>query len=315
MIRGIESVGVVFLIFAAGYFLHRRKLWPDSAPEALSNIVFRISAPCLAVTSIVSGWDRETLAGSLVMLIIAALHLFALMLLGKATSRLLSLSGGRKTIYEINFTFSNVIFIGLPINQIVFGEIGVPVLFMYFIVSVSSFWSFGSYQIAREAQSVSGEGAGSSISAVKILNPGLVGVLAGIALVQAQIALPPIVGPALGYLANLTVPLSLLVIGANLTMFSKGVPRIAGDEVFVMFAKFAISPLIMFALLKLFAVSGLPFYVFLLSSSMPCHMQSSIIAKHYGVEPAYASKLVGLSTLLSIVTIPCYVAIIHGIMA
>ena len=150
---------------------------------------------------------------------------------------------------------------------------------------------------------------------MKILNPGFVGVLAAYGLVIAGLKLPPVLDIALGYLANLTVPLSLLIIGANLTIFANGIPRITKDEVFVMLAKFAISPLIMFALLKVFSVTGLPFYVFLLSSTMPCHMQSSILAHHYDVEPAYASKLVGLSTLLSIVTIPCYVAIIHTMMA
>ena len=314
MLSGLESVGVVFLIFAAGYFMHCKKLWPDGTPEALSNIVVRVSAPCLAVTSIVSGWDRAMLASSLVMLLIAALHFFALMLLAKFTSRLLSLGGGRKAVYEVSFTFSNVIFIGLPINQIVFGESGLPVLFIYFVASLTLFWSIGNYMIAREAPPAFREKPG-QYNIARVFNPGLIGVMVGVALVQAQVALPPVVGPALGYLAALTVPLSLLVIGANLTMFSKGIPRVTRDEVFVVLAKFAASPLIMFALLKLFAVSGLPFYVFLLSSSMPCHMQASIIAKHHGVEPAYAAKLVGLTTLLSIVTIPCYVAIIHGMMA
>jgi predicted permease len=139
-------------------------------------------------------------------------------------------------------------------------------------------------------------------------------VLIGYALVQIGVGLPAILDTALGYLANLTVPLSLLVIGANLTIFAKGIPRVTKDEVLILICKFGISPLVMLLLLKIFAVTGLPFYVFLLSSTMPCHMQTSILAQHYGVEPAYASKLVGLSTLLSIVTIPCYVALLHHLM-
>lgn len=70
----------------------------------------------------------------------------------------------------------------------------------------------------------------------------------------------------------------------------------------------------MLGLLKLFGVTGMPFYVFLLAATMPCHMQTSILAQHYKVEPVYASKLVGLSTLLSIVTIPCYTALIYMFM-
>jgi predicted permease len=134
-------------------------------------------------------------------------------------------------------------------------------------------------------------------------------------MVSLGLRLPVVLETALGYLANLTVPLSLLVIGANLTVFAKGISRITLDEIIVLLGKFVISPLIMFGLLKLLGVSGLPFYVLLLSSTMPCHMQTSILAQHHNVEAAYSSKLVGLSTLLSLITIPAYVALIHAMQA
>ncbi|MDR0596175.1 MAG: AEC family transporter, partial [Clostridiales Family XIII bacterium] len=140
------------------------------------------------------------------------------------------------------------------------------------------------------------------------------GVLIGAGLVQAGLHLPPVLHTALGYLGGLTVPLSLLVIGANLTIFARGVPKITLDEWWIMIGKFIISPLVMICLLKAFGIEGMPFYVFLLSATMPCHMQTSILAQHYNVESAYASKLVGLSTLLSIITIPAWVGIIHSIM-
>ncbi|MCL1896574.1 MAG: AEC family transporter [Clostridiales bacterium] len=354
MLRGLESVGIIFLIFAVGYFLHYKKQWPDSTPSVLSNIVTRVSAPCLAVTSIVAGYTRETLAASIVLILIAFLHMLLMLLIGKGSARMLGLSGGRKAVFEVSFTFSNVIFIGLPVNQIVFGEAGLPPLFAYYIIGLACFWSFGVYMLASAAPDAPGlpdkpglpdapglpdkpglpnkpdapglpdvadapvarhTGKRPAVTAARILNPGFIGVLIGYFLVQAGLGLPPILDIALGYLASVTIPLSLLVIGANLTMFAKGIPRVTKDEVFIMAAKFVVSPLVMLALLKVFGVTGLPFYVFLLSSTMPCHMQSSIIAQHYNVEPSYASKLVGLSTLLSIVTIPCYAFLIHSLMA
>jgi predicted permease len=220
----------------------------------------------------------------------------------------------------VTFTFSNVIFIGLPINPIVFGDAGVPFLFAHYIVALAAFWSFGVAQIAAAARTQA-EGAGggaraagrgrSGVSLANIFNPGFVGVVAGAAFVQIGLKLPSVLGMALGYLADLTVPLSLLAIGANLTVFAKGIQRVALDEVAIMLGKFIVSPLIMIGLMCAFGVKGLPFWVFLLSSTMPCHMQTSILANHYNVEPAYASKLVGLSTLISIVTIPACVTLIQ----
>jgi predicted permease len=338
MWSGFESIGVIFLIIAVGFFFTYRKLWPENTQGGLATVVIRIAAPCLAVTSITAGFDRELLASSLILLLIALLHLIANLLLGKLTSRMLRLSGGKKTIYEVTYTFSNIIFIGLPINLIVFGEAGTPFLFAYYIVILTVFWSIGVAQIAAAgadstriaadaanggrdqaggadaAGSRSGPPRGFRLSPSKIFNPGFIGVLVGAGLVQADLPLPPVLDAALGYLAALTVPLSLLVIGANLTIFARGVPKITADEWWIMIGKFIVSPLVMIGLLKLFGVEGMPFFVFLLSATMPCHMQTSILAQHYGVESAYASKLVGLSTLLSIGTIPAWVGVISALM-
>jgi predicted permease len=312
-VSGLISVGVIFIIFAAGFALELRGLWPDRTPAALSFIVVKLAAPCLAVTSITARFSRELLRDSLVLLLIAVLHVLTQLLLSKALSRGLRLRAGRKTIFEVTFTFSNVIFIGLPINQIVFGEEGVPFLFACYIVSLAAFWSFGVARIAAAAPART-DGAGakrSGVSLANIFNPGFVGVVAGAALVWIGVKLPVVFDLALGYLADLTVPLSLLVIGANLTVFAKGIGRVAPDEIAILLGKFIVSPLIMFGLLCAFGVKGLPFWVFLLSSTMPCHMQTSILAKHYDVEPAYASKLDGLSTVIGIVTIPDCVAVIR----
>ncbi|MDR2162831.1 MAG: AEC family transporter [Clostridiales Family XIII bacterium] len=330
MFSGLVSVAVILIIFALGFFFHQRRIWPDNTPSGLSAVVIRISAPCLAVTSIVSGFTRDLLRSSLILLLVAALHILALYVAGKLLSRALRLKDGRKTIFEVTFTYSNVIFIGLPINQIVFGEEGLPFLFAYYIIILAAFWSFGYAQIAAAGKLQAGKAEGKAEmrekaangpvrrrippQLSKIINPGFIGVIVGYILVEAGMKLAAPIDIAMGYLAGLTVPLSLLVIGANLTIFAKGIPRVTADEVIILLGKFVISPLIMFGLLKALGVDGLPFFVFILSSSMPCHMQTSIIAQHYGVESAYASKLVGLSTLLSLITIPIYVAGIHHFM-
>ncbi|MDR1068250.1 MAG: AEC family transporter [Clostridiales Family XIII bacterium] len=384
MWSGLISVAVILIIFVVGFLFHYRRWWPESTPAGLSAVVVRISAPCLAVTSIVTGFTRELLRDSLVLLIIAALHILALLALGKLLARLLKLRDGKRTVFEVTFTYSNVIFVGLPINQIVFGEKGLPFLFAYYIVILAAFWSLGVAQIAAAGRTADGpilpvkseglkserhgekESCGESYGekgpdsikshkweyginpdrglrkliarvlktadprvrlaklritscglasrVMKIFNPGFIGVIIGYALVEAGLKLPEALDLAMGYLGSLTVPLSLLVIGANLTIFAKGIPKITLDEIVIMLGKFVISPLIMLGLLLAFGVSGLPFFVLILSSSMPCHMQTSILAQHYDVEGGYAAKLVGLSTLLSIVTIPAYVAGIYHFM-
>ncbi|MDR1954236.1 MAG: AEC family transporter [Clostridiales Family XIII bacterium] len=306
MLNGLASVAVIFLIFAVGFYLTYRRVWPDNATTTLSTLVVTFAAPALAIVSIADRFKPEMIRESLLLLIISLIHVALLYVSGKLLSRVLRLSSGRKTIFQVTFTFSNVIFIGLPINEIVFGHDGLPTLFTYYIITLILFWSLGAFEIANASPNHE-----TGISVKKIFSPGLIGVIIGAIIAELELPIPMIFDTALRYVSSLCVPLSLLVIGANLVVLTKiGLQKPALDEVVIMLGKFLISPIFMFILLKLFHVDGMPFAVLMLTSTMPCHMQTSILAQYYNVESEYASKLVGMSTLICLVTIPAYVTLI-----
>jgi predicted permease len=303
--NGIVSVLVIFFIFAVGFVFSRFRLWPDNATDVLSAIILKIAAPALAIVSIADRFTPEMLRESLLLLLISLIHLALLYGFGKVLSRLLRLQSGKRTVFEITFTFSNVIFIGLPINAITFGPDGLPYLFAYYIMSLTAFWSVGAYEIAKASPK-----AEHRFSPRKICNPGLVGVIVGVIVAELQLRFPSPVDASLRYISALCVPLSILVIGAKLVAFFQKPPSLAPDDFVILVGKFLFSPLLMFLLLRAFGISGLAFSVLLLSSSMPCHMQTSILAQYYDVESEYAAKAVGLSTILCLFTIPAYVALL-----
>ena len=305
MINGLVSVAVIFLIISLGFWFTTRELWPDNTTSVLSVIVVKIAGPALAITSIASRFDHELLKAALFHLLILFIYTLILYLISKVLAMMVHLKDGKKTVFEVTFTFSNTIFIGLPINVIVFGPEGLPYLFTFYLITLVGFWSLGAYQLAN-ASPLYAKG----FSPKKIFSPGLIGVILGGIVVQFNLSIPLVFNTALEYLGALAVPLSLLVIGANLVVFARGIPKITLDEILILAGKFIISPLVMFVLLRIFHVEGLAFQVFMLTSTMPCHMQTSILAEYYGVESEYASKLVSLSTLVCLATIPLYASLL-----
>ena len=303
MINGIISVVVIFLIFAVGFLFTAKKLWPQNTQSVLSVVVVKIATPVLALISIYDRFTPELLRQSLYLILIIALYMTLVFLTGKAFAKVLRLPRGKDQVFELSFVFSNIIFIGLPINQIAFGSEGLPYLFTFYFVSITMFWSVGAYKLAKASPR-----AGKDFSFKKIINPAFIGILAGFLLVETRLFIPAALELALRYISSLAVPLALLVVGANLAGLSKSVPKIHRDEWVILASKFLICPLFMFILLRVFGVTGLAFKVFILTASMPCHMQTSILAEYYEVESAYASKLVSVSTLFSLITIPIYTA-------
>ena len=306
MLNGIISVLVVFIILGVGFYFTKRKKWPDNTNKVFSTTVVQIAAPSLAIVSIENRFTPDMLRAAFWNLLIIAASLFFMYVLGKLLSRLLKLPPKKRAVFETTFTFNNTMFIGLPINQIVFGHEGLPYLFTFYLVTIVLFWSLGAYTLCKASNM-----GGKSFSVKKIFSPGLIGVLIGCLLVEMEWHLPVILETSLTYLGEICVPLSLLVIGSNLAKsVSRGVAKVTKDQVVILLGKFILHPLIIWGAFSLLGIDGLPLKVFILTASLPCHAQTAIMAEYYDLEGEYASNLVSLSTLISLVTIPIYASIL-----
>lgn len=306
MINGLISVLVVFILLGVGFFFTKTKRWPDNTNRIFSITVISIAAPSLAIISIENRFTPALLHSSVINLLMITASVFIMFLLGKLLSHILKLDKKKKAVFETTFTFNNTMFIGLPINQIVFGNEGLPYLFTFYLVTIILFWSLGAVTLCKASDM--GQKA---FSWKKIFSPGLIGVLIGCALVELEWHLPVIFETALTYLGNMCVPLSLLVIGSNLAKsIQGGLPRITPDMVVIMIGKFIVHPLIIWGICALLGITGIPMKVFILTASLPCHAQTAIMAEYYQLEGKYASNLVSLSTLISLVTIPFYAAML-----
>ena len=136
MLRGMSSVLIVFILLAVGFYFTKAKKWPDNTNKVFSTTVVKIAAPCLAVVSIENRFTPELLRSSFWNLLIIAASVFFMYFLGKLLSRLLRLAPEKKAVFETTFTFNNTMFIGLPINQIIFGHDGLPYLFTFYLVTI-----------------------------------------------------------------------------------------------------------------------------------------------------------------------------------
>lgn len=306
MLNGIISVLVVFIILGVGYFFTKKEKWPGNTNKVFSTAVIQIAAPALAITSIENRFTPELLKASFWNLLIITGSVLIMHLLGKFLGHALKLGKKKNAVFVTTFTFNNSMFIGLPIISIVFGQDGLPYLFTFYLVTISLFWSLGAYTLCHASDI-----GGKSFSIKKIFSPGLIGVMIGCILAGTSTHLPTILETSLTYLGDMCVPLSLLVIGSNLARStSKGLQKLTIDQVVIMLGKFMIHPILVWGIFTLFGVTGFPLKVFILAASLPCHAQTAIMAEYYDLESEYASNLVSLSTLISLITIPIYAGIL-----
>lgn len=317
ILNSIQSVLTILSMIALGYILTQKGWFDDKISNLFSKLITTISLPALMISNLMTTFDKKTLTqlGS------GVLIPYAIILISFAVGFLiykpLGISKKQRGVFTTLLAFSNTIFIGLPVNQSLFGDKAVPYVLLYYIANTSLFWTIGVYEIRSDANRTKGIESkdGSSrftFDAVKkVFSPALGGFALGIILILLGIKLPRFVMDTCKYIGGLTTPISMLFTG--IVIHSIDLKKIKFDlKMFVLFlGRFVISPL-----LALAVVYYLPFgdtmmkQVFVIQTALPVMTQISIVAKAYGADHEYAAMMVTLTTLASLVIIPLYMYII-----
>ncbi len=130
-----------------------------------------------------------------------------------------------------------------------------------------------------------------------ILNPLILGSLAGIAYGQAAAGFPLFIDNTLRLASSVTLPLALLSIGGSLTL--KGFKTHWPLSLLASFFKLAVLPAVGFLWLHAFGISGLPFTVGMLYFTLPTSTALYILSAQLNSDTELASTAIALSTLLA----------------
>ncbi len=306
MISGINSILTIFIMVGVGFFFTKRGWFNDEIGQLFSQIVIRIGIPAMAIVNISTSLQRGTLFSSLQYVFIAMLSMLVLFVISAFIAKFLKINKEKKMIFILIFTFSNSFFIGIPVNVAIFGEDSLLYVFLFFMANNITFWTLGAYALAN-AKNKNKTNLKSFLSnAKRAITPGLIAILTGYLIVLIDIKLPYFLFEGLRYLGNLSIPLSMIFIGIDLALTKKKDLTIDTAAVVGLVGRFVISPIVVILIMIPFGISGLPYSVFILEAAMPAQANTAIAAKYYDVESEYASAMVGLSTIVSMIAIPIF---------
>jgi len=307
MLNTIGSVLSVIAMIAIGFVLARRSWFDAGAGPMISKLVISVSLPAYMISNLTGGYDRARLLSMLPGLPIPFLAMGTGYLIAALIAVLLKIPKGRRGTFASMFSLSNTIFIGLPVNVILFGDASIPYALLFYMANTILFWTVSVYGIARDGAILAGKPAPAiiSIAALKrILSPPLMGLLIAITLIMLGIKLPE---PVLGFfrtLGNMTAPLSMLFIGIVISKVDWKSLRLERDLLLVLAGRFIIAPLILVLMARWTNLPLLMKQVFLVQSMMPVMTQTPILVAAYGADAGYAGVATSLSTVLSLAAIP-----------
>jgi malate permease and related proteins len=310
------KITAMFLVIVAGWLARRRGFLAAEFTATLSRLVVDVAFPALVFTqmlrtvdaaSLRDGWFAPLLCGLLIIVAYFVGLLLAPVFNGKA----------QRNTFIFLVAIPNWIFLPLPIAQALYGDTGVRTVLLCNVGAQIVLWSLGVWILH-----------GAMRQAVKNLftNIGLWATAAGIvvallfpaardletidpASAPLGMMLPGAVVQALAMVGSLTIPMSLLAIGAQLGELTIAVHRFPRVLWGVLLSRLLIAPLVTvvmgFSLMKLgLTIPEETRLIIYLIGAMPVAISCSVMTERFGGDTTLAAEGIFYSTFFSLLTVP-----------
>lgn len=286
----------MFLLLVVGYLLAKQGRFTKETQNQLSNMVLTVFLPCSIIKSFKIDLTGELISQTFIVLVIS----FGIHLLYGLFNKIFykHMDPKRSVCCKYGTMVSNAGFMGMPIAQGVFGDIGLLYASIFLLPQRIFMWSSGLSLFAKEEKG--------SVFRKVITHPCIISIFIGITLMilrRYNVFLPIFLDETISLLGGCSTALSMIVIGGILAGVDTS-NLIDQDVMIYCMNRLVILPLIILFLLRLLNVSTLPANLCVLLSGMPAATTTVILAQKYNSDYLFASKMAFVSTLLSMVTLP-----------
>ena len=293
-----DAFALIFAMLAVGLACRRLRVFPDSAPAVLNQVVIVVCLPA----AILLYAPRLQLDATVVVVAAVPWALLAATIgLVTVASRWLRLRRDEHAVLLLCVALGNTSFLGYPLVRALVGEDALPYAVIYdqfgafLILSTFGLWVLARYG-GDEKPTVT------AIAKRIATFPPFVALLVGLTVMPAQ---PPAwIADGLQRLADALLPLVVLAIGLGLQL---NLPR---DELKPLAAglalKLAVLPLLALGLAPLLGLHATARDTVVLESAMPPMVTAAALAVSHGLAPRLATALVGVGIVLSLATLPAW---------
>ncbi|RWR06534.1 AEC family transporter [Siminovitchia fortis] len=294
----VQEMLTLYCIAILGWLARKRNILDKNSVGVLTRLLLYITLPALILHSLniklSLGFVKD-----FIWLITMSAYLSVLSALLAAWLRKQSqLPTEQKSVYEGLMIFGNQGYIGYAVSFILLKEQGIIYLTVFNICYLIFIWAYGIHLFTRKKDAANWREI--------LVNPGILATGSGLILLFSPFTWPIFLADALENVGKMTVPLSMILVGA----------LVANVRLKVFFSSLknrylwqsSVLRLLLFPMLLLpFTLLPIPFPILLIAfivSGMPSAPTICLYAEKYGADTLFASLGVLLTTILCIITVP-----------
>lgn len=301
----LGKVLVIFILIVVGYSISKYGLLTDPGGKDITAILMKLVVPCVIITAFIDSKGSLSVAEMAAATLIALLA--TLISLGIAQISFRNAAPERRSVLRFSITFSNVGFMGLPLAQGIVGELGVIYASFGVVVFNIFCWTYGYRMMNSQAKL--------SLRTV-LLNPGVIGLALGLPVYFLNLNVPAVIAEPMGMISQLNTPLAMLVIGSYIAKLDFR-SFLADKHLYqVSFLRLIVSPtlflLLMLLVRRVYPIPSALMVTGIIQSAAPSAANCVLFAIQYEKDSILASKIVALTTLISVLTLPLFILIGQG---
>jgi predicted permease len=287
----IETIIPIFLIIIFGYILRQRGLLTAQFIQEANRFVFLFSLPVLIFTGIMKSDIKDIGLTNILSVIIPTLVILCLAFL---LALALGLKKGTLGSFVQTTFHGNITYIGLAILYYMLGDEGLKKgsILIGFLILVNN-------TLAIAVLSWTSQKHGNIWKSLASIakTPLIIATFVGIVFLYLGIPVPTLLMKSMGILANIALPMALIIIGASMSLSTiKSSFKLSG---IISVMKLMVLPFISYLFCYFYAIpprEALPGIILL---ATPTATTSFILANELGGDTELASGTITLSTLLS----------------
>lgn len=296
----VVSIFGMFFIMMVGLIAAKKGIFNEEGNKRINALILDVVSPLMIFTS----YQTELSSGKLrnLMWVIALSFLF--MVIAILVSHIVVTTKSDEKNYNVErmaIMYTNCGNIGIPLMLALFGTEGVFLCAGFITTFNIICWSYGVAMLKG------------SITKKDIFNifkgPNMIAIIFGLIAYVTNVRLPQIVMTPLNMIASMITPLTMLVIGATLARNS--IKDLFGNNrvYYIVAIHNIVIPLICiliyhFILIKFIQIDSIVWLITLIAISCPVGATAPMFAIRFNKNGYYASILLSVSTMFSLITIP-----------
>ncbi|MFV0381700.1 MAG: AEC family transporter [Breznakia sp.] len=282
---------IMMLLISVGFILAKKEIINDVGANQITSIILFVFTPAIIIKAFLIPFSQTKLIEIALCLFLSAVAIAISIIIASLTFR------SEKKLERFGVIFSNAGFMGIPLVQGILGNYQIFYLSIYIVVQNLYAWTYGIKLIDANNRNLTGF--------KQLNNPAVISFLIGMFLFVFRIPIPDPMYKTLDLLSSANTPMAMLLMGTFLAKIDL-LSLLKGKMNYKVSAfRLVVVPIIIMVLLSFLPKSYNDIkYVILIVSSTPVGALLAMFAQLYTKDVRYGTRIVNLSNILCLFTIP-----------